>query len=512
MAWVYEVEETRGDGSHGGWAMKELRVDPDDAQTLAESRAMFAQEANILVALHHPNLPQVSAFFDEGGRSYLIMEFIHGESLEKRLERANAPLLESEVLDWAVQICDVLTYLHGQPQPVIFRDLKPSNVMVTLEGRVKLIDFGIARTYKSGQRRDTVTMGSENYAAPEQWGQAQTDPRADIYSLGATMYHCSPTCRRCRPLCPPRGCPCHNTTAPSARHRGHHRAGHVADRTARYPPAAAMRAALLDSVPRRDRRRMEQRSAQVADTLNTGGLPTAPAATPAPVAPAPQPYAPESPVPMAVPATPHELVTPPAGLASVNPPTASAGAADLPLDSWRTARCPLPGGCGERRRWGGRGPGGHGARGAYLPAVPDRNSPAARYCRHCGFALVAAPAAGVDPGAAAEAHWEYPLRERDVWWGVLEAPRWWTWTWLSMSPGLRVAQPCAPGGRQSPLPAHRPGERQRHLRQRRAVGAPRAPPVAPGRPPAPGAGGARISYSLMAACERRRGGTAPSAR
>jgi serine/threonine-protein kinase len=250
MAWVYEVEEHRADGSRVVWAMKELRVDADDTHTLAESRAMFAQEANILVALDHPNLPQVSAFFDEQGRSYLIMEFIHGESLEKRLERANAPLLESQVLDWAVQVCDVLSYLHGQPQPVIFRDLKPSNVMVTLEGRVKLIDFGIARTFKSGKSRDTVTMGSENYAAPEQWGQAQTDARADIYGLGATMYHLLTNVPPLPAFVPTPRVPVaqYNAAVSDATVALIERAMST-DRTGRYPTAAAMRAACSTACP-----------------------------------------------------------------------------------------------------------------------------------------------------------------------------------------------------------------------------------------------------------------------
>jgi len=189
MAWVYQVEERRPDGAAHIWAMKELRLDSRDPTVQAEAQRLFEQEAHILVRLHHPNLPRVSAFFNENGRSYLVMEFIPGESLKKRLQYANAPILENQVLDWAIQICDVLEYLHAQDPPVIFRDMKPSNVMVTPEGTVKLIDFGIARTYKKGKLRDTLAMGSENYAAPEQWGKVQSDVRTDVYGLGATMYH-----------------------------------------------------------------------------------------------------------------------------------------------------------------------------------------------------------------------------------------------------------------------------------------------------------------------------------
>lgn len=189
MSWVYQVRERRADATTRLWAMKELRMDPDDRHTLAEARQMFEQEAHILVQLGHRNLPRVAAYFTEGDRSYLVMEYVHGETLQERLSQTRAPLLESQVLPWAIQVCDVLDYLHTRQPPVIFRDVKPGNIMVTPSSVVKLIDFGIARTFKTGKQRDTITMGSENYAAPEQWGQGQTDPRSDLYSLGATLYH-----------------------------------------------------------------------------------------------------------------------------------------------------------------------------------------------------------------------------------------------------------------------------------------------------------------------------------
>lgn len=206
MAWIYRARE---EGSRAIWAIKELRSPGSPATSSgrgsgrrsgqtseltesaerAQARRLFQQEAQLLATLRHRNLPRVAGAFEQDGRSYLVMEFVVGESLQKRLKEANAPLLESEVVDWALQICDVLGYLHSQTPPVIFRDLKPSNMMVTPDGTVKLIDFGIARTYKAGKLRDTIAMGSENYAAPEQWGMAQTDARSDIYALGATMYH-----------------------------------------------------------------------------------------------------------------------------------------------------------------------------------------------------------------------------------------------------------------------------------------------------------------------------------
>jgi serine/threonine protein kinase len=194
MAWVYQVERLSGEETQGGsppslWALKELRPQTEDPETQQHARTLFNQEATILSRLDHPNLPQVIDFFEDQGRAYLVMEFIWGESLEKRIAAANSPLLEREVLQWAAQICTVLEYLHSRQPAIIFRDLKPSNVMVTNAGMVKLVDFGIARTYKEDKLQDTIALGSENYAAPEQWGEAQTDARSDIYGLGATLYH-----------------------------------------------------------------------------------------------------------------------------------------------------------------------------------------------------------------------------------------------------------------------------------------------------------------------------------
>jgi len=188
MAWVYQVEELPA-GSGQLWALKELRPQTQDKDEQATARDLFEQEARLLRELDHVNIPKIAGFFEENGRACLVMEFIWGESLEKRLKATNAPLLETDVLKWAIQLCDALDYLHTRQPPIIFRDIKPSNVMVTNTGLVKLIDFGIARTYKVGKKRDTVAMGSENYAAPEQWGKGQTDARSDVYALGATMYH-----------------------------------------------------------------------------------------------------------------------------------------------------------------------------------------------------------------------------------------------------------------------------------------------------------------------------------
>jgi serine/threonine protein kinase/ABC-type Fe3+ transport system substrate-binding protein len=148
----------------------------------------FRQEAELLVPLQHLNLPNVTDFFEEGGKAYLAMEFIEGKTLEDVQEDSPGPLAEKLVMGWALQLCDVLQYLHTQPQAIIFRDLKPPNIMVTKDGRIKLIDFGIARIFKSTAVKDTTSLGSRGYAPLEQYGKGQTDARSDIYALGATLY------------------------------------------------------------------------------------------------------------------------------------------------------------------------------------------------------------------------------------------------------------------------------------------------------------------------------------
>lgn len=171
------------------WAVKEMSdgqiTSPLERQKAAET---FRQEAEMLAGLTHPNLPRVTDSFVQDGRNYLVMEFVPGETLQAYIQRAGLPRPLSEVLGWADELCEVLTYLHTREPPVIFRDLKPANVMVTPEGTLKLIDFGIARHFKAGQDRDTQAFGTAGYSAPEQYGRGQTDARSDIYSLSVLLH------------------------------------------------------------------------------------------------------------------------------------------------------------------------------------------------------------------------------------------------------------------------------------------------------------------------------------
>ena len=134
-------------------------------------------------------MPKVADYFAEGGKQYLVMDFVEGQTLEQIAAATPGFLPEPTVLGWAEQVCGVLEYLHTRQPPIIFRDLKPANIMLTHEGKIKLIDFGIARFFKPGKTKDTMAYGTMGYAAPEQFGAGQTDARSDIYSLGVTLHY-----------------------------------------------------------------------------------------------------------------------------------------------------------------------------------------------------------------------------------------------------------------------------------------------------------------------------------
>jgi WD40 repeat protein len=170
-------------------AIKEMSQGSLSPQELAEATGAFKREAMLLAGLTHPNLPRIYEQFTDTGRWYLVMDFIEGETLEEHLSKLKGGKLPVEkVLEIGIQLCMVLEYLHMRQPPIIFRDLKPANVMLTVHGHVYLIDFGIARHFKPGQAKDTTALGSTGYAAPEQYGKTQTTPRADIYALGATLH------------------------------------------------------------------------------------------------------------------------------------------------------------------------------------------------------------------------------------------------------------------------------------------------------------------------------------
>ncbi len=152
-------------------------------------RNAFVAEAAAIRGVDHPKLPAFEALIEENGSLYVVMEFIPGKSLMELISKTG-PQDINLVLDWSIQLCEVLGYLHSLSPPVIYRDMKPANIILRPNGAIALVDFGAAREQKAGASEDTVLLGTHGYAAPEQYGgYGQSDPRTDIYSLGATIFH-----------------------------------------------------------------------------------------------------------------------------------------------------------------------------------------------------------------------------------------------------------------------------------------------------------------------------------
>lgn len=165
------------------WAVKEMANETGDPC----NEELFRSEAELLGTLKHPNLPRITDFFCENGKQYLVMDYVEGPTLEQVMRQRRLDV--NEALDLARQLTEVLEYLHGLSPPLIFRDLKPANIILTPGGTVKLIDFGIARHFRPERSKDTRALGTPGYAAPEQYGHGQSDVRTDLYALGATLHH-----------------------------------------------------------------------------------------------------------------------------------------------------------------------------------------------------------------------------------------------------------------------------------------------------------------------------------
>ncbi len=204
MGTVYKVELLDRPGNY--CAVKELLINPSTSEEERRSAIdRFNKEIDLLFSLKHPRIPSFMLSFQERGNYYFVMEFVSGQSLDKKLEENKGPLREEDVIKWMMQVCEALTYIHSRNPPIILRDLKPGNVMLNNSGDVQLIDFGIARRFDPNKRTNTENLGTISYASPEHLGSitdrgqrrsaqnpgklVQTDARSDIYSLGATMYH-----------------------------------------------------------------------------------------------------------------------------------------------------------------------------------------------------------------------------------------------------------------------------------------------------------------------------------
>ncbi len=204
MGTVYKVEQVGKPGYFR--AVKELIISPNTpADELKSAIERFDKEIDLLFNLKHPLIPSLILSFQERGNYYFVMEFVPGRSLEKILEDSKSPLDEDQVINWMMKVCEALSYIHTRTPPIILRDLKPGNIMITPDDNVQLIDFGIARKFDPNKRTNTENLGTISYASPEHLGSitapgqkrsalnpgklVQTDARSDIYSLGATMYH-----------------------------------------------------------------------------------------------------------------------------------------------------------------------------------------------------------------------------------------------------------------------------------------------------------------------------------
>lgn len=199
MSIVYLARDNR---LNKQWAVKEMKNDGSKStETLLKG---LEREANILKNVDHPVLPRIVDIINSRGTIYVVMDFIEGTNLGDVLKSEGAQSQE-DVIDWGRQLASALDYLHSMDPPIIYRDMKPSNVMLKPEGGVKLIDFGTAKEYTIENNADTTALGTRGYAAPEQFGDAQgrgiynTDARTDIYNLGATLYHMVTGMNPCEP-------------------------------------------------------------------------------------------------------------------------------------------------------------------------------------------------------------------------------------------------------------------------------------------------------------------------
>jgi eukaryotic-like serine/threonine-protein kinase len=180
MGHVYRGRDTRLDRVR---AIKEMIPQMGDPEA---SLINYKREARVMLDLDHPSIPEVFDTFVEGRRAYIVIQFVEGENLEQRFDRTPDFLTQEQVGEWMLQLCQIVSYLHAQKPPIIFRDIKPSNIIVTPENRIVLVDFGIAKAFHEGQEHTNV--GTNGYAAKEQY-MRQAEPRSDIYSIGATMHH-----------------------------------------------------------------------------------------------------------------------------------------------------------------------------------------------------------------------------------------------------------------------------------------------------------------------------------
>ncbi|MEK6223176.1 MAG: PQQ-binding-like beta-propeller repeat protein, partial [Chloroflexota bacterium] len=168
-------------------AVKEMINQVADPIVRKSINDIYERESNILATLRHQSIPRIYDYFTIQARAYLVMEFVNGQDMDNVLAETSGFISEDQILAWAIELCDVLSYLHSQePEPIVFRDMKPTNVMINLQNHITLVDFGIAKVFQSGTKNTMV--GTQGYAPPDQY-RGESTPAVDIYGLGATIHH-----------------------------------------------------------------------------------------------------------------------------------------------------------------------------------------------------------------------------------------------------------------------------------------------------------------------------------
>lgn len=185
---VYRARDLRFPSVTRLCAVKEMFIGTADPEMRELTIKSFERESSMLAMLNHPAIPDIFDYFTDGNRSYLVLEFVPGQNLQQWLDETDEYLDEPKALDWALQVCDALAYLHSQkPQSIVFRDLKPSNIMLDTYNHIRLIDFGIAKLFEASEDKGTM-IGTAGYTPPEQY-RGEATPAVDVYGLGATLHH-----------------------------------------------------------------------------------------------------------------------------------------------------------------------------------------------------------------------------------------------------------------------------------------------------------------------------------
>jgi len=187
MGNVYLVERLKDDKK---FVVKELMFSGEAGLDMSTAREIFFREAEFIVKFNHPGLPAMYGIFTENNRDYLTMDYIEGKNLEEIINSSPEPISEESAINWVIKIAHILDYLHNSfHAPIVYRDLKPSNIIITPGGNPKLVDFGICRYYNPEKNTDTFSYGSPGYAAPEQYrGRGQSTPRTDVFGLGVILF------------------------------------------------------------------------------------------------------------------------------------------------------------------------------------------------------------------------------------------------------------------------------------------------------------------------------------